>query len=265
MQVVFDAVTKRYRRDEDPAVSGVSLAAAPGESVCLIGPSGAGKTTLFRLVTRTLVPDSGVVLVGGKDLGRVGYRALRALRRRIGVIHQRGDLVPASTVLTNVAIGAVGGRGAAAALQLSLRGATSEIARRAFQVLEELEIEPLAGARVDELSGGQRQRVAVARLLVQQPAVVVADEPTASVDPRSAQVVLDALQRLAAAGATLLLATHDLQVARRADRLVALREGRVIFTGAADALASDLVERVYAPGSALGPASAGPAADWRCS
>jgi phosphonate transport system ATP-binding protein len=179
------------------------------------------------------------------------------------VIHQRGDLVPSSSVLTNVAIGAVGDRGAAAALQLSLRGATGDVARRALEVLGELEIEALAGARVDELSGGQRQRVAVARLLVQRPAVVLADEPTASVDPRSAQVVLDALQRLAAGGATLLLATHDLQVARRADRLVALRQGRVTFTGPADELASDLVERVYAPGPPPGPVPGDPVAGWR--
>ena len=246
MDVGLQDVTKRYRSGDDPAVTGVSLGIAAGERVSVIGPSGAGKTTLFRLLTRSLVPDSGSVRLDGLELGRLGARELRRLRQRIGVIHQRGDLVPMSTALTNVAAGALAGTGSANALRLSLRGPFGDIARRAYEALDEVEMASVAQTRVDELSGGQRQRVAVARLLVQSPELIVADEPTASVDPRSAGIVLAALERLAGSGSTLLLATHDLQIAQRHDRVVALQHGRVAFTGSPGQLRPNVVRRVYA-------------------
>lgn len=254
MDVVVEDVTKRYRPGQEPAVAGVSLSVGRGEQVAVIGPSGAGKTTLFRLLTRTLVPDSGRLEVGGDDLGRLGHKALRALRRRIGVIHQRGDLVPMSSALANVAAGALVGTGSGAALRLSLRGPSGAVARRCYEALEEVEIDSLAHSRVDELSGGQRQRVAVARLLVQRPELIVADEPTASVDVRSAGIILGALHHLAAGGATLLVATHDLAVARRQHRVLALQEGRLAFAGSSEELAGDVLEHVYG----LGPARPGP-------
>jgi phosphonate transport system ATP-binding protein len=245
MQVVLTDVTKRYRPGDDPAVAGVSLAADDGERVSVIGSSGAGKTTLFRLLSRSLVADSGSVRIAGADLDHLGPRGLRRLRQRIGVIHQRGDLVPMSSALTNVAAGALGGAGSGAALRLSLRGPSADIARRSYEALDEVEIASLAHARVDELSGGQRQRVAVARLLVQRPELIMADEPTASVDHRSAAIVLAALERLAAAGATLLTATHDVSIARRHHRIVALQHGRVAFSGSSDQLVAEVVETVY--------------------
>ncbi|HSH58229.1 MAG TPA: ATP-binding cassette domain-containing protein, partial [Acidimicrobiales bacterium] len=159
MQVIVKDVTKTYRSRHDPAVAGVSISAEDGERVSVIGPSGAGKTTLFRLLTRSLVADSGSVRIAGADIAQLGQRDLRRLRQRMGVIHQRGDLVPMSSALTNVATGALGGAGSAAALNLSLRGPSAGIARRAYEALEEVEIASLAHARVDELSGGQRQRV----------------------------------------------------------------------------------------------------------
>ncbi len=247
MDVTLREVTKRYRSGDDPAVCGVSLEVKAGERLSLIGPSGAGKTTLFRLLTRSLVPDSGVVEVDGMQLGRLAPRQLRELRRRVGVIHQRGDLVPMSSALTNVAAGALNGAGGATAITLSLRGPSSEVCRRAYEALDEVEIASSALARVDELSGGQRQRVAVARLLVQRPALILADEPTASVDPRSAGVVLAALERLAASGSTLLLATHDVEVARRHDRVVGLKQGRVVFDASPARLGPEAVKGLYAP------------------
>ena len=247
MDVTLREVTKRYRPGDPPAVWGVSLGLRAGERISVIGPSGAGKTTLFRLLTRSLVPDSGVVKVGGLELARLTARQLRGLRRRVGVIHQRGDLVPMSTALTNVAAGALDGAGGATAVTLSLRGPSGEVSRRAHEALDEVEIASSAHARVDELSGGQRQRVAVARLLVQRPALILADEPTASVDPRSASIVLAALERLAASGSTLLLATHDLEIARRHDRVVALQQGRLVLDSSPGRLAPAVVKRLYAP------------------
>ncbi|MDQ3569753.1 MAG: ATP-binding cassette domain-containing protein [Actinomycetota bacterium] len=257
MQIVLTDVTKRYRADQDPAVAGVSLTAQTGERVSVIGPSGAGKTTLFRLLTRSLAPDSGSVRVGGSELGHASQRELRRLRRRMGVIHQRGDLVPVSSALLNVAAGAVRGTGTAA-LRLSLRGPSADITRRAFEALEEVEIASLAYSRVEELSGGQRQRVAVARLLVARPELIMADEPTASVDPRSAGIVLGALERLAAAGATLVLATHDLSIARRHHRVLALQKGRLAFSGRPEQLVPEVVEQVYAADTPAGQALRSP-------
>lgn len=265
MQIVLEDVTKRYRAGDHPAVADLSLATEEGERLSVIGPSGAGKTTLFRLLTRSLVPDAGAVRVGGHELGHLGQRELRRLRRRMGVIHQRGDLVPMSSVLTNVAVGALGDMGGGEAVRLSLRGPSGDLARRAYEALEEVEMASMASVRVDKLSGGQRQRVAVARLLVQRPELVMADEPTASVDPRSAQVVLSALERLAGEGATLMLATHDLAVARRNHRILALHQGRVAFTGSSAQLVDDVVERVYAadPTVAMAPERR-PVRAWGC-
>jgi len=264
VQIVLDDVTKRYRAGQEPAVAAFSLAATAGERLSVIGPSGAGKTTLFRLLTRSLVPDSGSVAVGGVDLAGLGQRELRRLRRRLGVIHQRGDLVPMCSALTNVAVGALGGMGTRTALRLSLRGPSGDMARRAYEALDEVEIASLAHARVDELSGGQRQRVAVARLLMQRPALILADEPTASVDPRSAGIVLDALERLATAGATLLLATHDLSIARRQQRILALHHGRLAFSGETAELTAEVVEQVYAADSGTGPAAESRPLAWGC-
>ena len=251
-----------YRPGEAPALAGVTLAAEPGERVSVIGPSGAGKTTLFRLATRSVVPDSGVVRVGGADLGPLSQHELRRLRQRMGLIHQRGDLVPMSSALTNVAVGALGGMGGAAALRLSLRGPDRDLARRAYEALDEVEMASLARTRVDELSGGQRQRVAVARLLVQRPQLVMADEPTASVDVRSAGIVLAALQRLAESGSTVVVATHDLQIARRHDRVVALQRGSVAFRGGPDDLGPDVVERIYAADPMARPEAGAGAPAW---
>jgi phosphonate transport system ATP-binding protein len=245
MHVVLENVIARYRTGQGPALAGVSLAAETGDRVAVIGPSGAGKTTLFRLITRTLAPESGRVSVGGQDLAGLAPRELRVLRRRMGVIHQRGDLVPMSSALVNVAAGAMAEEGSAAALRLALRGPSAEVERRAYAALEEVEIDSLANVRVDELSGGQRQRVAVARLLVQRPELIMADEPTASVDPRSAGIVLDALEGLAQAGATLLVATHNLAMARRQHMVVGLHQGRLAFTGTSEELVGDAVEQLY--------------------
>lgn len=264
MQVVLEDVTKRHRAGQEPAVAGVSLSATAGERLSVIGPSGAGKTTLFRLLTRSLVPDSGSVGVGGADLARLGHRELRRLRLRMGVIHQRGDLVPMSSAITNVAVGALGSMGSAAAVRLSLRGPSADMTRSAYEALEEVEIASLAHVRVDELSGGQRQRVAVARLLMQRPALILADEPTASVDPRSAGIVLDALERLATAGATLLLATHDLSIARRQHRILALQDGRLAFSGGPEELTGEVVEHVYAAAPGTGSAAESRPLAWGC-
>lgn len=245
MDLRIEAVTAGYRR-RHAVLSNVSLAVGSGEQVALIGPSGAGKTTLFRLLTRSLRPDQGRVVLGGRDLGRLVGRDLRATRASIGVIHQRGDLVPTLTALTNVAMASEANAGPLAALRLATTGPNRAAAAHCREALERLEVGHLANSRVDQLSGGERQRVAVARLLLQRPNLVLADEPTASVDGRTAGLVLDALLDLARCGSTLLLATHDLDVTQRVDRVVALTDGRIGHDGVSSSLNAGVIARIYA-------------------
>ena len=247
MQIELENVTVRYRRDRPPALDSVSVSVAPGEQIAVIGSSGAGKSTLFKLLTRSLVARHGRVTMNGIDTAAGSFREIRRLRQHIGTIHQRGDLIDVSSVMKNVAMGTLAEAGPRAALSLAALGARRHAAHACTQALDALEIGHLTESRVTDLSGGQRQRVAVCRLLVQRPLLILADEPTASVDARSATLVLESLERLAAAnGSTLLLATHDVEVARRADRVVALAHGRIVYDGTAEDLTDDVVSETYA-------------------
>lgn len=192
MDFLADGVTARYPKGT-AVLADLSLTVTSGETVALIGPSGSGKTTLFRLLTRTIRPVKGRVVIGGRDIGRLVGRDLRTTRASIGVIHQRGDLVPTLTALANVAIASDATSGPLAALRLATTGPRRTVADRSRDALDRLEVGHLGHVRVDDLSGGERQRVAVARLLLQRPRLVLADEPTASVDERSASLVIDAL------------------------------------------------------------------------
>ena len=245
MQIAADSVTVAYRRGK-PVLAGVSLAVESGESVALIGPSGAGKTTILRLLARTIVPDAGRVLIDGCDLARLAGRGLRTVRASIGVIHQRGDLIPTMSALSNVAVATQAALGARAALRLAVRGPDRRTERACMAALDRLEIGHLADTRIDEMSGGQRQRVAVARLVLQAPRVILADEPTASVDDRTTDVVSAVLRDLVASGAAMVLATHDLNLARSSDRIAAVSAGEIVYDGGASGLDPDLVSGVYA-------------------
>lgn len=243
MNLLVDDVTFGYRH-RPPVVEGMNLLVSSAEQVALIGSSGAGKTTLFRLLTRTLRPDHGRIVVGGRDIGALVGRELRSTRATIGVIHQRGDLVPSVSALVNVAM-ATEAAGPLTALRLAVSRPRRSAMGRCRAALDRLDVGHLAEARVDQLSGGQRQRVAVARLLVQAPQVVLADEPTASVDQRSADLIIEALIGLASSGTTLVVATHDLAIARRIDRVVALADGLVVHDGPASRLEPALIRSVY--------------------
>lgn len=245
MDLLADDVTARYQKGT-AVLADLSLNVTSGETVALIGPSGSGKTTLFRLLTRTIRPDKGRVVIGGHDIGRLVGRDLRTTRASIGVIHQRGDLVPTLTALANVAIASDAISGPLAALRLATTGPCRTLAARSRDALDRLEVGHLGHVRVNDLSGGERQRVAVARLLLQRPRLVLADEPTASVDERSASLVIDALLDLARNGTTLLLATHDLAVARRLDRVIALANGEISHDGRMSLLDAHSRRRIYA-------------------
>jgi phosphonate transport system ATP-binding protein len=228
------------------ALDGVTLSVKPGERLAIIGASGAGKTTLFRTLTRGVALSGGRVTVGGRDLYALSKSDLKAVRRRIGSIYQAYNLVPQLSAGVNVALGEVGGMNTVATLRTFLAGPDTTLASRVTDALERVGLGDKTRARTADLSGGQQQRVAVARLLVQRPDLVLADEPFAAVDPVTTERVFEALLELNREGATLLVNLHDVGMARRFPRIVALREGRVAFDGTPEQLSDKTLDEIYA-------------------
>lgn len=227
--VELDDVTVRYGgRSATRALDGVTLHVAAGERVALLGPSGAGKTTVLRVIAGRVRPTSGRATVLGHDTDSLGGRSGRRVRRRIGTIQQDLALTDALRVVHNVNAGRLGEWSTARAL----RSLVSIVDRDgAHAALAEVDASEVIDARTDELSGGQRQRVAIARLLVQDPDVVLADEPAASLDPALARSAVSLLaERVASPGRALVLSLHDPALARaHCTRLVGLRAGVVTF------------------------------------
>jgi putative ABC transport system ATP-binding protein len=219
-RIVLAGVSKHYATLAGTvrAVDGISLAIEPGSSVAITGPSGCGKSTLLGLVAGLETPGAGSVTVGDEEISRLPEKARAGLRRReIGLIFQADNLQPFLTALENVG------------LALALRGGGADGYGRCLAVLGELGLGDEAGKLPDQLSGGQRQRVAVARALVNDPAVILADEPTGSLDAGNSATIVDLLRGAQhATGATLVVVTHDPDVARRLDRIVSLLDGRVV-------------------------------------
>ena len=228
------------------ALDGVTLAVEPGERLAVVGASGAGKTTLFRVLTRTVPLQGGRTIVGGRDLYSLPKKELKSVRRRIGSIYQAYNLVPQLPVGVNAALGEIGGMGVWGALRTFLTGPEATLSSRVTDALECVGLAEKARSRTAELSGGQQQRVAVARLLVQRPELVLADEPFAAVDRVTTERVFEALLELNREEATLLVNLHDVEIARRFPRVVALHKGRVAFDGPPDRLSEEALNEIYA-------------------
>ena len=214
-------VRKTYRLGEHvvPALQGVSLTVQPGEMLALTGPSGSGKSTLLNLAGLIDMPDTGEILLRGRPVTALGDTEATLLRRdAIGFVFQGFNLVPVMTVADNVDY------------PLFLTGVpAAERRERVAQVLAAVGLAEHAQHRPDALSGGQRQRVAVARALIKRPTLVIADEPTASLDSHTAEQVLALMrERGHAQGAAFLIATHDARLLRRCDRVIALRDGVIV-------------------------------------
>ncbi|MBI2204071.1 MAG: phosphonate ABC transporter ATP-binding protein [Candidatus Rokubacteria bacterium] len=237
-------ITKVFGR-ETSALDGVTLHVAPGEHVAVIGPSGAGKTTLFRLLNLALRPTSGSLRFEGADVATLSDAALRQARTRIGTIYQQQNLVGRLRVVHNVLAGHLGRWSTAAALASLVRPREVETASAA---LARVGIGEKLYARTDELSGGQQQRVAIARVLVQDPDVVLADEPVSSVDPSLAVTLITLLRDLSdESRKTLLVNLHSVDLALSFfPRIVGVRAGRVAFDLPPDRVTVDLLEALYA-------------------
>ena len=200
------------------ALAEVSLEVAAGEMVALVGPSGCGKSTLLNLVGCVDLPTAGVVLVDGNDTTALDDDALTALRReRVGTVFQFFNLLPALTLEANVALPLV--------LQ---RVATNDVAVRSRAALEAVGLADKARAFPAQVSGGQLQRAAIARAIVHRPAIVLADEPTGNLDSQNGENVLRLLRERADAGQAILLATHSVDAAAVCDRLIRMRDGRIV-------------------------------------
>jgi len=243
----LDAVGKVYpsRRGGVASLTQVSFEVAPGERVAVIGPSGAGKSTLFRLLNATLRASSGTLRFHGRDVAQLSPREARAIRRRIGTIHQQSLLVPSLTVLDNTLCGALGAWSLLRALRTALSPARADV-DRAMAALERVGLADKRDARADELSGGQQQRVAIARLVMQDPEVILADEPFASLDPALADAIAQLLLGLAEAGRTLVCTLHDVDRALGLfPRVIALRAGRVAFDAPSAAVSRGALDELY--------------------
>ncbi|MDQ3303869.1 MAG: ATP-binding cassette domain-containing protein, partial [Actinomycetota bacterium] len=182
------------------ALSDVTLQIEAGEQLAVIGASGAGKSTLFRALTRSVILASGRVVIGEHDLYSLSRRRLGELRRRIGTIYQAYNLVPQLSAGVNASLGEVGGMGSLGTLRAFFAGPDAGLSKRVRAALEEIGLGDKSGVRTADLSGGQQQRVAVARLLVQRPDLILADEPFAAVDPVTTERVLGTLLQLSREG-----------------------------------------------------------------
>jgi putative ABC transport system ATP-binding protein len=215
--VLVKDVRKRYD-DSVLALNGVNLDVSSGELVALLGPSGCGKSTLLNLVGCIDLPTSGDVIIEGRQTTRLTDDELTALRRdRIGTIFQFFNLVPTLTLAENIALPLV--------LQ---RRPRREIDRRVRDAMETVGISARADAYPAQASGGEMQRAAIARAIVHEPAIVLADEPTGNLDSRNGEIVLDLLSGIAQRGQAILMATHSEEAASRATRQIRMRDGRIV-------------------------------------
>ena len=248
----LQSVTKLFphRHQSVEALSGVTLVVHPGEQLALLGQSGAGKTTLFRLLNGTLRPTAGSVFFDGQDTASLSGGELRAMRRRVGTIYQQHNLVPSLTALENTLCGALGRMSLLGTLRSIVRPtkADSELATHALELVG---LADKRATRADELSGGQQQRLAAARVLMQSPDVILADEPTASLDPELAETMTSLLAGLAAdRRKTLIMAIHRVDLAlRHFPRVVGLRAGGLSFDVPASQVQDGLLNTLYARGN----------------
>jgi phosphonate transport system ATP-binding protein len=238
-----EALTKRYG-SETLALDHITFEIQPGEFVVIIGPSGAGKSTLLRCINRLIEISSGDVRFDGVSVPTLRGAALRRQRTQIGMIFQHYNLVSRLSVIENVLHGRLGYKGT---LQGMLGLYSEDEKRDAVRILESLGLAEQTYKRCDQLSGGQKQRVGIARALVQQPKMLLCDEPIASLDPSSAKIIMDTLQEINRnTGITVLVNLHQVDVALRyADRVIGVNRGKVIYDGSPQQLSSEQIHQIY--------------------
>src|SRR5688500_7869051 len=235
-------VTRRF--GAKTAVDDVNLEIPAGQMVGIIGRSGAGKSTLLRMINRLIDVSDGQIEFEGLAISELRGQALRDWQRDCAMIFQQFNLVPRLDVITNVMLGRLNRRNSL----LSLLQIFSEREQlMALKALEKLDIAATASQWAQTLSGGQQQRVAIARALLQEPRMILADEPIASLDPRNAQIVMDSLRAInVEQGITVITNLHTLDTARAyCERIIGMAQGRVVFDGSPDDLTTDVAREIY--------------------
>ena len=236
-------LVKRYPTG-DLALEGVHIEVPDDQVMALIGPSGAGKSTLIRCVNRLVEPTSGSVFLNDLELPPLGQRQLRHVRRRMGMIFQEYALVERLTVMENVLSGRLGYVGF---WRSWFRWFPQSDIDQAFMLLERVGLDHLVDKRADELSGGQRQRVGICRALIQNPEVLLVDEPTASLDPKTSRQIMRLICELCAERRlSAIVNIHDVMLAQMfAERIVGLQHGTIVYDGPPDGLTADVLTQIY--------------------
>ena len=239
----IESVSKSYT-GKAKALEGVSLTIERGQFVSIIGSSGAGKSTLLRCINRLIDPTSGRVEFDGKEVTKLGKRELRQIRRRISMVFQHYNLVYRSTAIENVLQGRLGYKSSIAGI-LGLY--TEDEKAQAFGILDPLGLAEFAYRRCDQLSGGQKQRVGIARALVQDPLLILADEPIASLDPKSSRAIMEHLRWAADdLGIACLVNLHQVDYAIEfSDRIIGLKDGKLVFDGTPAELDAKAIADIY--------------------
>jgi len=239
----LDKLCKQYNTG-DKALIDVSLEIPDGQVMGLIGPSGAGKSTLIRCVNRLVEPTSGRVILNDVEINKLGSRGLRKQRRRMGMIFQEYALVERLSVMENVLSGRLGYVGFWSSY---FRKFPQSDIDEAFRLLERVGLDHMVDKRADELSGGQRQRVGIARALLQDPAILLVDEPTASLDPKTSRQIMRLICELCAErGLSAIINIHDVALAQMfVQRIVGLQMGEVVYDGLPDEMSPDVLTQIY--------------------
>lgn len=240
----FENLTKVYERGQVVALKNVSFSVEKGEFLVIIGLSGSGKSTLLRCINRLIEPTSGQIFVDGVDVTELSSTRMRRVRRKIGMIFQHFNLIDRSTVLTNTLSGRLGYMSA----WRSLLGLfTKEDKELAIKNLARVGLEDKAYARADELSGGQQQRVGIARALMQDPDLLLTDEPVSALDPATSHSVMQYLEQMNQEdGVTVLASLHFLSLARRyGTRIIALKGGELMFDGSPSEIDEAKFQEIY--------------------
>lgn len=239
----IQGLKKRYKTG-DLALQGVDLEVPEGQVMALIGPSGAGKSTLIRCVNRLVEPTEGNIFLRDINLTKLSRFGLRKARRRMGMIFQEYALVERLTVMENVLSGRLGYVGF---WRSWFRKFPAEDVREAYRLLDRVGLMHMADKRADELSGGQRQRVGICRALVQNPDLMLVDEPTASLDPKTSRQIMRLIKELCEErGLAAIINIHDVMLAQMfCERIVGLELGAIVYDGPPDNLTPEVLTRIY--------------------
>lgn len=233
---MYDNVTK--------ALEDINFTVEEGEFVSIIGPSGAGKSTLLRCINRLIDISCGVVMLDGQDITHVKGKELRDVRTKTGMIFQHYNLVDRLSVIENVLHGTLGKK---STLSGMVGHYTEEEKNTAFEILKELGLEQQVYKRCDELSGGQKQRVGIARAIMQQPKLILCDEPIASLDPKASKVIMDQLAEINKnKKITCIVNLHQVDVAMKySQRIIGVAGGKIVYDGSPEKLDQETIHRIY--------------------